>query len=258
MRATNSNLYIERCTLFGGDGADEKDLDPYIVGFSSAPQAGSAALVAGGGSLWFLSSRAKGGDGGDAHTLVLSLPVCWDGGDGGPGLELTGAISTTTGSLLTGGQGGSGEDCLDILGGGTFPSDPGADGAAFELGGGASLVDLLGPTNALTANSPVRVSETLSIAVTTEPAALVGVGIDIDMNSLPFAPLFGPLHLSTSPPAILAGVADGSGAIGFGVLVPPLIPGFEGISFTAQGIACASGKCVLTPASRIMALDASL
>jgi hypothetical protein len=249
IRAVNSSLAIEDCTVTGGRGADS---GLSMVGPVSG-QPGDAGLELDGGRAWIAASEVVGGAGGDG--ALADWFTCFGGSDGGPGLRLHGSNPRVT-SLDTsvgGGPGGLAAPACGPFGG---PSLPGNDGPPTEVLSGL-FFPLGGAARGFDATSPVREGANIQFTFDGAPGelALLLVSTTPDHQFR----LFLNGVLAVGPPLTVIPLVPipAGGVLSFPVAVPALPPALEGHAAYFQAVFCA-GSCVLGPGSPVVVLDASI
>lgn len=247
--ATGSNLYVYESELRGGVGQNGVLDGIGIV----PPSPGGNALLLFGGSALISGSVVAGGNGGTGVVDVFG--ACHDSRDGGDGLVLssdgdTDASATVIGSAPTGGTGGG-------------PFDPfcgvGSDGVGIDPGTG-TLTQVTKPSRAGSVSSPVREGETAQLAFQGEPGDIVLLlyGSGATPASFPF--WSGALYPDPLLNFFVAGTADGSGALAFGIPVGEI--GVQAAQLTLQGLfvpaSLIEGDVVLGNPMLLVLLDSSL
>jgi hypothetical protein len=242
-----SNVIVLDTTVQAGDGNDgfvDIKLGIPVNGFDGTggyrTTAGDTVFISGG--------SMSGGDGGDG---VEPAPPdgCSSGGDGGPGVAVFAADSVmrlqdVALAAGTGGVGGAG--CND-----------GVAGVPIEVVlGGNPTTPIAGPYRALSANSPVREGETLTISFAGEPgdAAFLLYAFAQEHAFIPNfsgASLLDNFILFPIPFVLL-----GSGTFDLPVVVPELGPGTESISvFLGSFFVATDSAKFLGSSSAVLLLD---
>ena len=231
-----SNVFVQSCTLRGGDGGNQAS--------GVFPCLGGAGIRLGLGDLHVLDSEVRGGDGGASPSLL--------GGDGGPGVRLQAdtAVATVADSQVSGGQPGT-------TGSGA-PADP---GQAFEvITGTVQLLGLVNRFATVQVSSPVREGQlaVLDYDSSTGAQALLLL-IDTGLTPTPLPGLPGLLY-SPAATALPLGNTTPVGDFQMGFPVPNLLPPMTGTTLFVQvaGVALLNGEVVAGGVSALTLLDSAL
>lgn len=147
-----------------------------------------------------------------------------NGGNGGPGLTISGATVQSFGSLLVGGIGGTA----------AFGS-PGNPGPSF-LNSGGTLNEVAADATQLRVTRVVRDDASATFDFQTEPASAVWLLLDLNNEVLAVPPLLGFLGVSTEPFVAFAGVTDATGALQIQAPTLELSIGFPVLRVISQGL----------------------
>lgn len=237
--AVNSNVFAFDCVLLGGEGRDEA---PFTT-------AGAAAVSLFDSGFFASRSELSGGDGGDGLVSFF----CSDGGAGGPGLDVGGAVGSgavVLDSTVTGGLGGAsgGPKCA-----------AGQAGAPVLVRKGASL-ELVGRARLLRSETAVREGDELHEVFEGQPGDLAISIYSLDpVAGLIFPTVAGSVLLGGTPVPRIRGVLDATGRLTAATTVPELGLGIESMLIYQQALFIdAGGGKHLGSATASVVLDASL
>ena len=245
-----SQVAFHDCDLTGGRGGSDNDL----VGTAGDP--GGLGMEIVDGEVFISGGNIVGGAGGTGgcEPPISSDDTCYDGGDGGHGLEVRGGARVDLlGTVPQGGQGGPPggvPGVAGMMGLGTFVD-------------GASVTSLQGIARGFDATSPVREGESVVLTYRGNPGDAVAVWGSLSAGYFPLPEYAGVFQLGLpllQPFGIPIGFADATGALQLSVPVTELGAGIEGFSAHLQATAVESGgsTLALTPTTTVVFLDASL
>lgn len=248
----NATLDLESCVLVGGDGAAAQ-LSPTIPGKWVGGNAGARALWVASGSAFVAGCALTGGDGGSGALDTLQpTPTCVGPGAGGFGLVVgtNGHVQTLDSTLASGAAGVPHAAC----------SAPAPTPATFVEGAG-SLTIIPGATNTLTASSPAREGQSVTVSIDGMPGAstLLFVGVLPGSTFVPAASTY--LSMQSTPLFVVGlGNLSPSGSIAFATNVGSFLPFGAFAQCRLQCVTCdvGSGDCRFGSVSVITLLDASL
>ncbi|MEM7309677.1 MAG: hypothetical protein AAF682_23580 [Planctomycetota bacterium] len=224
---TDTTLAILDSSVSGGDGPLGRD--------------GGNGITLDGGTAYLAGSTVRGGDGGE-----LFQGNCGNGGHGIL-LEAGAPLLRTLDSALAGGDVDA--TCAGVA----------QPGSAVLLPSGAHQV-LAGTARSLTADSPVRESQTLGVHVAGAAGDQVFALVTGSPGALYLDPFQGVLLVGTTSPLVLPlGALPGTGQVDLSVSLGPLPAGLQASELVLQLFAVSTAlELRLGGASLLTILDASL
>ncbi len=242
IEVAQSTVTLDDCQVVGAVGAMGNSVD------------GGDSLRVSLGFVFASGTRFQAGDGGNGVTIRISgITICYNGGDGGHGLHLTGASSQaiTLGCTFTSGLGGN-------PGTGGAGCRGGADGVAVHVGAGIYQA-LPGGAKTLQADSPVAAGSNATITMTGLPGERALVILGPSQAPTYFPLLQGMLMLPTLPLVVDLGALPATGSTQLTLPIPAALPpGVQGYEVYFQGVLIRSGlplRAVLSSPSVLVILD---